>query len=53
MTSRRLLIQEGMVLVGVPVQRHRVVGAAPAPAQQTPPANRLFNKDARPSAVIE
>ena len=26
----------------------------PAPAQQiTPPANRLFNKDARPSAVIE
>jgi hypothetical protein len=27
---------------------------APAPAQQTPPpANRLFNKDARPSAVIE
>ena len=27
---------------------------APASAQQTtPPANRLFNKDARPSAVIE
>jgi hypothetical protein len=34
-----------------------VTGArAPAPAtaqQTTPPANRLFNKDARPSAVIE
>jgi hypothetical protein len=34
-----------------------VIGAratAPAPAQQTtPPANRLFNNGARPSAVIE
>ena len=36
---------------------HYVAGAramAPAPAQQTPPpANRLFNNGARPSAVIE
>lgn len=26
---------------------------APAPAQQTPPANRLFNNGARPSVTVE